>query len=205
MTKVKLCGMMRPLDIEAVNELKPEYIGFIFWEKSFRNLSFEKASELKGLLNPEIQAVGVFVDPPMDMVVSLVNEGVIDVVQLHGSESNEYIDELRTKIKPGTKVIKAFKVTTPEEVKASEASKADYLLFDPGKGSGNTFNWELIKNVKRDYFLAGGLNCENIEEAVTFLHPYAVDVSSGIETEKQKDADKMKRFVKTVRSLTERN
>lgn len=205
MTNIKLCGMMRPEDIETVNTLKPEYIGFIFWEKSFRNLSSDKALELKKCLDTSIKAVGVFVDAPIDTVVSLAQDKIIDVIQLHGSEDENYINTVRTLAPQGTVIIKAFKVTTAEEVRASLKCPADYLLYDPGKGSGNTFNWELIREVKRDYFLAGGLNCDNIKEAVECLRPYAVDVSSGIETDKQKDADKMKKFVEIVRSLPERN
>ena len=205
MTNIKLCGMMRPEDIETVNTLKPEYIGFIFWEKSFRNLSRDKALELKKCLDTSIKTVGVFVDAPIDTVVSLAQDKIIDVIQLHGSEDENYINTVRTLAPQGTVIIKAFKVTTAEEVQASLKCSADYLLYDPGKGSGNTFNWELIREVKRDYFLAGGLNCDNIKEAVECLHPYAVDVSSGIETDKQKDADKMKKFVEIVRSLPERN
>jgi len=198
MTRVKLCGMMRREDVLAVNGINPEYIGFIFYEKSFRNLSYEKAYELKTLLDKEIKAVGVFVDAEPDFIIKLVKNNVIDIIQLHGSEDNEYIISLRDKC-PDTEIIKAFKVNSESDVLIAEESPADYVLFDPGKGSGNTFNWEIIKNVKRDYFLAGGLNCENIKDAVTFLRPYAVDVSSGIETEKNKDIEKMKLFVDLVR------
>lgn len=200
MTKVKLCGMMRPQDIEAVNEVKPEYIGFIFWEKSFRNLSFSEAKVLKQLLKPEIKAVGVFVDADTETITELVKGGVIDAVQLHGSEDEEYLSKLRKELPPDTKIIKAFKVTNKEEVGKAVAFPSDYILFDPGKGSGNTFNWELIKDVTRPYFLAGGLSPDNISDALEKLNPYAVDVSSGIETDKKKDAGKMGKFVSLVRN-----
>lgn len=201
MARIKLCGMMRENDIFAVNELNPEYVGFIFWDKSFRNLTYDRARQLKGLLSNSIDAVGVFVDADINFISLLANDGIIDLIQLHGSEDEEYIRTLRKVIPVGTKIIKAFKVTNDEEVASAVASIADFILFDPGKGSGNTFNWELIKDVERPYFLAGGLNTENIREAMEYLHPFAVDVSSGIETDRNKDVTKMKKFVSTVRSI----
>ncbi len=203
MTKIKLCGMMRPQDIEVTNLVKPEYAGFIFWDKSFRNLSFSEAKALKLILDPSIKAVGVFVDAAIESIVELVEHKIIDVIQLHGSEDEEYLKKLKARIPEKIEIIKAFKVTNKEEVERAVSFASDYILFDPGKGSGNTFNWELIKDVKRPYFLAGGLNIENIEEAILKLNPYAVDVSSGIETDKKKDPDKMKKFVSIVRSETE--
>ncbi len=199
MTKIKLCGMMRKEDIEVANELLPEYVGFIFWDKSFRNLTFEKARELRAILQSSIDVVGVFVDAEPEFIAGLCNENIIDIVQLHGSEDEDYIKTLRKIIPLGTKIIKAFKVTSEEEAHKAEECIADYLLFDPGKGSGNTFNWELIKDVEKSYFLAGGLNPENVEEAIGTLRPYAVDVSSGIETDKCKDKSKMIEFVNNVR------
>lgn len=203
MTKIKLCGMMRPQDIEMTNLVKPEYAGFIFWDKSFRNLSFSEAKALKLILDPSIKAVGVFVDACIDTIVELVEHKIIDVIQLHGNEDEEYLYKLKARIPEKIEIIKAFKVTNKEEVEKAVSFASDYILFDPGKGSGNTFNWELIKDVKRPYFLAGGLNIDNIEEAILRLKPYAVDVSSGIETDKKKDPDKMKKFVSIVRSETE--
>ena len=198
MTKIKLCGMMREEDILTVNELLPEYIGFIFWEKSFRNLEKSKALALKKLLDKRIKAVGVFVDADPDFIIELVKDDIIDVVQLHGTEDEAYISKLR-EVAPGTQIIKAFKVSSLDDVEKAVLSTADYILFDPGKGSGNTFNWDLIKDVKREYFLAGGLNCDNVKAALEELRPYAVDVSSGIETDKKKSVEKMKLFVNIVR------
>lgn len=204
MARIKLCGMMRKEDIEVVNELLPEYVGFIFWEKSHRNLSFEEAQRLRAILNSSIDAVGVFVDADPNFIAELCKENVIDMVQLHGSEDEYYIRTLKKIIPLGTKIIKAFKVTCEEDVKKAEECIADYLLFDPGKGSGNTFNWELIKNVERPYFLAGGLNTENVGAGIEYLHPYAVDVSSGIETDRCKDKAKMIEFVNAVREKQSR-
>lgn len=197
MTRIKLCGMRRPADIEAVNELKPDYIGFIFAPKSKRYVEPALARELKGLLNADIKAVGVFVNEEVDVVAKLLNDNVIDMAQLHGAEDEDYIAKLRRlSDKP---IIKAIKVTSEDDIKAADESSADYVLLDSGAGSGMVFNWELIKGIKRPYFLAGGLDPTNVAEAVRTLKPYAVDVSSGIETDGFKDKDKMTAFVANVR------
>ena len=197
MTKIKLCGMRRPADIEVVNELNPDYIGFIFTSKSKRYVDPDTAKELKSLLSPSIKAVGVFVNEEIENVAKLLNENFIDMAQLHGDEDETYIAELRRlSDKP---IIKALKITSEEDIKRADASSADFVLLDSGAGSGMVFNWGLIKGIKRPYFLAGGLNPENVEEAVNTLNPYAVDVSSGIETDGFKDKDKMTAFVSNVR------
>ncbi len=197
MTEIKLCGLRRPLDIVAANGLKPEYIGFVFARKSKRYVEPEKAMELKQLLLPDIKAVGVFVNEELSVVADLLNKGVIDVAQLHGSESEEYVAELKKAT--GKPVIRAFKVATAEDVVAAVTSSADYILLDAGAGDGVTFDWSIVKDVKKPFFLAGGLNHGNVADAVAAVHPYAVDVSSGIETDGFKDIDKMTAFVKAVR------
>ena len=197
MTVIKLCGLRRPLDIVAANGLKPDYIGFVFARKSKRYVEPEKAMELKQLLLPDIKAVGVFVNEELPVVADLLNKGVIDVAQLHGSESEEYVAELKKAT--GKPVIRAFKVATSEDVESAVKSAADYILLDAGAGDGVTFDWSIVKDVKRPFFLAGGLNPENVTDAVAAVHPYAVDVSSGIETDGFKDIDKMTAFVKAVR------
>lgn len=230
MTRIKLCGLTRIQDIEIANKLKPEYIGFIFWDRSSRNVSAIQAARLKGKLDPEIKAVGVFVNAPAEQVISYYNVGIIDIAQLHGNENEEYIKKLHD---AGLTVIKAFKmkktgeninlagnsnIETPEKptgnaitetygkstddvITEAVKSSADYIMFDPGKGEGATFNWQLIKGIKREFFLAGGLIPENIEKAVETVQPFAVDVSSGIETNGHKDPDKMAAFVKNTRAL----
>ncbi len=197
MTRVKLCGLTRAEDIEAVNRLEPEYIGFVFAEKSKRYVSPEKAAELKKLLNPEIKAVGVFVDEDINKVANLLRNKTIDIAQLHGNEDNSYIEKLKKLI--NTPVIKAFQIKSGDDIAEACNSAADYVLLDSGKGSGQRFNWELIKSINRPYFLAGGLDTENISIAVKSLRPFAVDVSSGIETDEKKDLDKMTAFVNAVR------
>jgi phosphoribosylanthranilate isomerase len=197
MTQIKLCGLRRPEDIEAANRLKPEYIGFVFARKSKRYVNPETALSLKKSLSPDIKAVGVFVNEELSVVADLLNRGIIDVAQLHGSESEEYIPELKKAT--GKPVIRAFKVANPEDVAAAVGSSADHILLDAGAGDGVTFDWSIVKNVYRPFFLAGGLNPLNVADAVEAVHPFAVDVSSGIETDGFKDIDKMTAFVKAVR------
>ena len=195
--KIKLCGLSSEEDIDVVNELKPEFIGFVLWEKSKRNVSKDKAAELKKRLDPDIKAVGVFVDEEVDVVADLLNRDVIDIAQLHGKEDNSYIAKLREKTdKP---VIKAFQIKSSEDASQIESSDADYVLIDSGQGTGKAFDWKILEGVKRDFFLAGGLYPENVSDAVKAVCPYAVDVSSGIETDGRKDRTKMELFVKNVR------
>ncbi len=197
MTKIKLCGLSRQCDIEWANELKPDYIGFIFWSKSKRNVSPEKAKELKALLSPDIKAVGVFVNEPVENVAELLGNNIIDIAQLHGSEDEEYIAKLRTlSDKP---IIKAFLLKSEDDVKMAEKSTADHILLDSGMGTGKSFDRSLLKDIGRPYFLAGGLCPENVGIAVDTLSPFAVDVSSGIETDNFKDKNKMTAFVKAIR------
>lgn len=197
MTKIKLCGLSAPGDIEAANSLKPEFIGFVFAEKSKRYVSHQKASELKAALDFGIKAVGVFVNEKPETVAELLNIGTIDFAQLHGSETEEYIKRLRALTdKP---IIKAFRINTENDIRLAEKSSADLILLDSGAGTGSVFDWKLIHSIERPYFLAGGLDINNVQNAVKMLHPYAVDVSSGIETDGSKDKTKMAEFVSAVR------
>lgn len=212
MTKIKFCGLTRPCDIEAVNEIKPEYIGFVFAKKSKRYVTPQKAMELKKLLSPEILAVGVFVGEEPEVIAELLENGTIDIAQLHGSEDEEYIRKLKTMTdKP---IIKALQVTDTSiadtsmidkdiqtacvETKLSSCS-VDYLLLDSGAGTGTTFDWNKIEKLCKPYFLAGGLSPDNVREAIELLHPYAVDVSSGIEEDGVKSKEKMAAFAAAVR------
>lgn len=197
MTRIKLCGLSRYSDVEAANRLMPEYVGFVFAKKSKRYVAPQKAKELKRLLVPDIKAVGVFVDETPKTVAKLLNDGVIDIAQLHGKEEENYIKQLRQFTdKP---IIKAFCIENADDLLQAKQSTADYILLDSGAGTGRVFNWKLIQHIKRPYFLAGGLSLENVEKAINMLHPFAVDVSSGIETDGVKDKRKMVEFVATVR------
>lgn len=198
--KIKLCGLTRECDIEWANVLKPDYIGFVFAKKSRRYVSPDKARMLKNLLDPSIKAVGVFVNEEMENIASLLNEGIIDVAQLHGQESTEDIRKLRSFISPEKKIIQAFRIDTKEDVAKANDSLADFVLLDSGcGGTGTSFDWDLLKEIKRDYFLAGGLDATKIPAVKKNLKPYAVDVSSGIERDGYKDQKKMAAFVKAVR------
>ena len=199
MTKIKLCGMSRPCDIRAANALLPDYIGFVFAPKSRRYVSPEKAAELKRILDPGIRAAGVFVDEKPQVIEALVSRGVIDAVQLHGRENEDYIQDLRKRL-GNTLIIQAFSICSERDAKRAEESSADLILADsPGGGTGEVFDWGMLRKVARPYFLAGGLNPDNAGDAVNALAPYGVDVSSGIETDGQKDWKKMEKFVLAVR------
>ncbi len=194
--KVKFCGIKNRSDIEYVNELKPDYIGFVFAPKSKRHVDEAKAKELKAALDKGITAVGVFVDEDINTVSRLLNEGVIDIAQLHGTEDEEYIRALQKLTdKP---LIKAFVIKNSEDLTKAEETEADYILLDSGRGEGRLLDRNLLKGIKRPYFLAGGLNPENVKEASESLNPFAVDVSSGIETDGSKDYRKMKKFMEEL-------
>lgn len=196
-TKVKLCGMTRPEEILVVNKLKPDYVGFVFWPKSKRALTRDRAQELREMLSPDIPAVGVFVDEDPEVILSLVGAGIIQVVQLHGHEPEETLNWLRERT--DVPLWKAFKVRGPEDVAAANASSADLVLLDNGYGTGEPFDWTLMKDVRRPFLLAGGLTPENAEDAIGRFRPYGLDVSSGIETDGVKDPQKMTEFVRRVR------
>ncbi|MBQ4515086.1 MAG: phosphoribosylanthranilate isomerase [Anaerolineaceae bacterium] len=196
MTKIKLCGLTRITDIQTANQLKPDYIGFVFAPKSKRYIKPECAAELKTILDPDIAAVGVFVNEKPEVIAALLNQNIIDLAQLHGTEDELYIQQLRLlTIKP---LIKAFKIKNKADLETAQNSSADHILLDAGAGDGQTFDWDILKSFTRPYFLAGGLNPSNVDEAIKKLSPYAVDVSSGIETAGFKDAAKMKSFVDAV-------
>ena len=199
MTKIKLCGLSRPKDIITANELMPDLIGFVFWKNSKRYVDPVTAKKLRSILDPAISAAGVFVDEDPDTIMHLYKEGIIDTAQLHGSENDEYIKRLRDKIK-NIRIIKAFKVRGYEDISLAERSSADMILLDAGMGEGRSFDWELLHGIKRPYFLAGGLDSKNAEDAVRTLSPFGVDVSSGIETDGKKDTVKMREFVSIVRN-----
>lgn len=201
MTRIKLCGLSRPQDIQAANGLLPDYIGFVFAPKSRRYVTPKQAAELRGLLDPGITAVGVFVNEAPKAVAELLDRGVIDIAQLHGTEDEEYIGALRALT--DRPLIKAFRIDSEQDILAAQNSTADYILLDSGDGgTGTRFDWSLIRRLERPYFLAGGLRVDNVGDAVTALDPYAVDVSSGIETGGVKDTNKMIEFVHAVRGVS---
>ena len=185
MVRIKICGLMRMEDVEAVNLYRPDYIGFIF-APSRRRITVETAENMAGRLDDGIQRVGVFVDENREKIAKITESGIINVVQLHGHESDEDVTWISERT--GVPVIKSVSVRT-----------ADYLLLDNGAGgSGEKFDWTHVHDIERDFFIAGGINISNIEEALKF-NPYCVDVSSGVETDGYKDPDKIHKIIDIVR------
>lgn len=198
MTKIKICGLKRLEDIEIINKYKPDYIGFVFAD-SKRKVTHELAGQMKENLDSSIISVGVFVDADIDEILKLYRDDVIDIAQLHGRESEEYINKLKQKSNYQLKIINAIEMSDKKDLKAYENSIADYLLLDSGKGSGKTFDWSLIrKDLKKEFFLAGGLNAQNISQAITEFNPYAVDLSSSLETNGYKDELRIKEVMEAI-------
>lgn len=198
MTGIKLCGLMRPCDIRYVNELLPEYIGFVFAPESRRYVSPEYAETLRAALDDRITPVGVFTDEKIEVIAGLVQRHVIDAVQLHGKENEQYIAKLKKAA--ACPVIKAFRIAGRADIAAADRSMADHVLLDSGGGTGTAFDHSLIQHINRPYFLAGGLTAENVGTVIRTLQPYAVDASSSLETNGWKDKIKLTAFVKAVRN-----
>ena len=201
MSRIKICGLRRPEDIAAVNEARPDYCGFIVeYPKSRRSIDRTTLRELVRGLREKIVPVGVFVNATKELVAELLEEGTIQIAQLHGQESQEYIQEL--KVLTEKPLIQAFSIKSKEDVERARESVADYILLDQGSGgTGKVFDWSLVGEVGRPYFLAGGLDVENLREAIGLLHPWAVDLSSSVETEKRKDPMKIRQVVDIVREI----
>ena len=204
MVKVKICGIKNLQDVQAVNRHKPDFAGFVFYPLSKRYVSLIVARRLKAALNRHIKTVGVFVNAPVEEIAAAAEMGIIDLVQLHGDEGNAYIAELKKICK--LPIIKAVRVQDENDIKRADYYNCDYLLFDTYSqsaygGTGRQFNTQLLKGVKihKPYFIAGGLNAENVCRAIKGLKPFAADVSGGVETDGGKDAAKIKAFIKQVK------
>lgn len=199
MTRIKICGLTRPEDVRYVNTAKPDWCGFILnFPSSRRNVTPEQARALRAGLDPDIRPVGVFVDRPAEEVAALLNSGVISVAQLHGREDDAYISVLRT-LAPGCVVWRAFQLRSQADLAAADASGADLVLLDNGRGTGQTFDWSLAGSVHRPFLLAGGLTPESIPRAVAALRPYGLDLSSGVETDGVKDPAKIQAAMTAAR------
>ena len=211
MVKIKICGMKREEDIEMANRYKLDYIGFVFAE-SPRKVSYEQAKELSGLLSEDIVPVGVFVNEHMKLIVDLFKDGIIKIAQLHGDEDENYIKNLKVKSleQAGSEipVINAIEIASTEDIDYNESllkwrdSVSDYFILDSGKGSGKTFDWNLVdKNsefLENSIFLAGGLNTDNLASAIEEFNPFAVDLSSSVETDGFKDEEKIKEIIEIM-------
>ena len=203
MTGIKICGLIDAQEIEAVNLLMADYVGFVFADSS-RRINEGIAKRLKEALDKNIKAVGVFVNERIDRIVSICDKGIIDLVQIHGDEDEDYIKELKLRSKKP--VIRAFRIRLMEDIRRAKESQADYVLLDSFTkgvygGSGRSFPWNMAKEIEREFFLAGGINGSNVIEAVSSCHPYCIDVSSGVETRGSKDIEKMRDIIEKVRSV----
>lgn len=183
--KVKICGIKSVDDVMYCNELLPDYIGFVF-APSKRKIDINKALELKKIVNPKIKVVGVFLNNDINEVIDICNKKIIDLIQLHGNEDDNYLKELKEKT--GLKIIKAY----------NDSVYADYILYDSNNpGSGNKGDWSNLSD-KKEFFLAGGINIDNVLDAKK-LNPYAIDTSSGVERDGKKDYELIKEFIRRVR------
>lgn len=198
MTKIKICGLTHPYDIHYVNEAKPDFCGFVInVPSSRRNASPDAVRALVRELDKSVLPVGVFVNSPPELVAGLLEEGTIEMAQLHGSEDETYIRALRKRTsKP---IIQAFRMDCIAAAERAALSSADFVLLDSGGGTGKAFDWSLAQRVGRPFFLAGGLTPETIPGAIRTLFPFAVDLSSGVETDGRKDRAKILAAVQTVR------
>lgn len=186
--KIKICGLFREEDIDYVNEAGPDYVGFVFAE-SRRKITIEQAKAWKQKLRTDIAVVGVFVDAQIDWVNSLVKENLIQLVQLHGKEDDNYISQVKAP------TIKAIRMgdRIPEN--------ADYILFDGlHPGSGEIYDWSLLPKTHKPFFIAGGVSADNVHIAAG-LNPYGIDLSSGVETNGVKDRNKILEIVRRVRNV----
>ena len=197
-TKIKICGLKCPEDIAYVNEAKPDYCGFIIeFPKSSRNVTGDQVRILIAELDKNIIPVGIFVNAAPERVEELLLDGTIRIAQLHGQEDDDYIRRIQKNT--GSQVIKAFSVKAAQDIELALKSPADYILLDQGGGgTGQTFDWSLIPEIKRPFFLAGGLGADNLEQAVDTIRPYAVDLSSSVETDGVKDRSKILEAVSLV-------
>ena len=199
-TKIKFCGLRREEDVKLAASLDADFMGFILTDRFKRFIAPEEVARLKEFVPSKTKTVGVFVDEPIDYIISTAKTAKLDMIQLHGSEDNAYIVEIKEKT--GLPVIKMIKPLSEDDIITARECKADLILLDSGAGgTGKVFDWSLAERLGRDYILAGGLTPDNAAEAVERLKPFAVDVSSGVETEGIKDFSKMKAFAAEVRKI----
>lgn len=225
MIKIKICGITNEKEIEYLNILKPDYVGFLF-TKSKRQIDVNKAKILINLLNKDIKTVGVFKDNSIDEILKVIKDINLDVIQLHGEENENYISSLKCGFNKQIKIWKALSINNIEQIENynlknnnREDKLVDNFLIDGSNpGSGETFSLEKIKdyfgkqslkntnNKKNNFILAGGLSPENIVERIEKANPIGIDVSSGVEIvddngKQTKSFDKMEELIEKVRAL----
>lgn len=193
MTKIKVCGLMTTEDIQAVNNARPDLAGFIF-AGGRHHISLDQALELRRQLDPAIDSVGVFVNAPIDEMIQAYDSGAISIIQLHGQEDETVVAKLQNH---GITVINVFKPTNiqPDTI-------ADSIMLDSGSGDGKPVQWEKFKlATTKPLIIAGALNIDNVSDAIHVIHPTLVDLSRGVETNGQKDPQKISEIVKLVHSI----
>lgn len=201
MTKVKICGLKNPTDIKCINTLSPDFAGFVmFFEKSHRDISVPTAQELLALLDKNIKSVAVTVSPTEEQLEQIYNLG-FDYVQIHGNITDEVLKNSKTPI------IRAINVSGTDSLTDLDNYKnVKGILFDSAvPGSGQGFDWTLLKKLPKTdkmLFLAGGLTADNVAAAICQVHPYAVDVSSGVELSDKsgKDFELVRTFIENARN-----
>lgn len=208
--KIKVCGIRRPEDVDIVNTYRPDYIGFVF-APTWRQIDTDTACSLKALLHPEIKSVGVFVNQPVELLTEACTRGAADYLQLHGQEDASYEKALvKALTQKGIKnaeerLIRAFRIRSGTDFDCIGNTLAPLLLLDAYSpkdigGTGEAFDWTMIRNVKKPFFLAGGITAENVTEAIRLAQPFGIDASSSLETDKAKDREKIKLFIERIRN-----
>ena len=199
MTKIKICGISHESEIDIMNELMPDYVGFAFYSKSRRFIAPEHAGYLRSRLKRSIKAAGVFKNASLRDVAMTAETAGLDVIQLNGDETSEYIAALREYTK--CQIIRSFKISSAMEAERAMYTTADYVMLD-GMKDGQVFDWSLIgSNKRRKFFLKGGLNPDNVMQALELSpQPYGLDVSTGVECNRLKDYRKVMKFIQKVRS-----
>lgn len=201
LVKIKICGLRIPSDVEAVNAALPDMTGFIFDPSRRRYVQPEDAERLRQALDPRVEPIGVFVNATPQEIAEVLSVCKVRTVQLHGQESYDDIEAVRA-ANPGVRIIKAYKVDTAEDLVTAQDSPADMVLLDHGiGGTGETFDWSLLRNYSRPFILAGGISAANAAQAIQLAHPAALDASSSVETDGHKDPDKVLELVRVIRSM----
>ncbi len=207
---IKICGIRRPEDVEIVNTYRPDYIGFVF-APTWRQIDLAAACRLKALLHPEIKSVGVFVNQPIQLLTEALATGAVSFLQLHGQEDAAYESELLKALaqkgvkNPEEHLIRAYRIRSEKDFDHIKTTHAPLLLLDAYSpedigGTGQTFDWSLIRNMEKPFFLAGGITAKNVREAIELVHPFGIDASSSLETNQAKDSKKIKTFIERIRN-----
>ncbi|MCM1286016.1 MAG: phosphoribosylanthranilate isomerase [Acetobacter sp.] len=191
MARIKICGLRRSIDVEYVNDLNPDYIGFILSAGFKRSITADEAKKLKKKLSPDIKAVGVFVNEDENYINSIVEDKIIDIAQLHGNESPQLCRNINAP------VIKYFNPDSFDRINEYNDS-ADYFLFDSGTGTGRSFDWSKLPKTDKPFFLAGGINESNIYDAIEKINPFCIDLSSAVETNGFKDYKKIQKIMEII-------